>query len=122
MDDSAAAPGPDLDVQASSIAGIRILTVRGALDLSTAPVLTAAIADSLHDPYTAIVVDLSELDFLASAGMTVLLEGHGAAGDVGKELGVVADGPGTSRPMKMMGVDQVVRVYADLDAALTHLR
>ncbi|MCV7013826.1 STAS domain-containing protein [Mycolicibacterium madagascariense] len=109
-------------MQPSTKAGIRILTVRGALDLSTAPVLSAAIADSLHDPYTAIVVDLSELEFLASAGMTVLLEGHGAAGDVGKELGVVADGPGTSRPITMMGVDQVVPLYASLDAALTDLR
>jgi anti-sigma B factor antagonist len=122
VDESAAAAGPDLDVQTSSIDGVEVLTVRGALDLLTAPTLAEAIDAALGEAAGAVVVDLSKLEFLASAGMTVLLEGHAAACDVEKGFAVVADGPGTSRPMRMMGVDQVVAVHPTLEAALGDLR
>jgi anti-sigma B factor antagonist len=120
VSDSARVQGPNLDVRAPSIDGVEILTVRGALDLLTARDLSEAIAVGLGEATKAVVVDLSELDFLASAGMTVLLDGHGTARSVDK--GFVADGPGTSRPMRTMGVDQVVTLYADLGAALNDLR
>jgi anti-sigma B factor antagonist len=122
VSDSARVQGPNLDVRASSIDGVEILTVRGALDLLTARDLSEAIAVGLGEATKAVVVDLSELDFLASAGMTVLLDGHGTARSVDKGFGFVADGPGTSRPMRTMGVDQVVTLYADLGAALNDLR
>jgi anti-sigma B factor antagonist len=122
VSDSARVQGPNLDVRAPSIDGVEILTVRGALDLLTARDLSEAIAVGLGEATKAVVVDLSELDFLASAGMTVLLDGHGTARSVDKGFGFVADGPGTSRPMRTMGVDQVVTLYADLGAALNDLR
>jgi anti-anti-sigma regulatory factor len=50
--------------------------------------------------------------------MTVLLDGHKSAERSGKKLIVVADGPTTSRPMKLMGMDQEMVLRATLDAAL----
>jgi anti-anti-sigma regulatory factor len=51
-----------------------------------------------------LIVDLSEVDFLASAGMSVFIAGNHAANGA-RPFGVVADGPCTARPMKLMGLD-----------------
>jgi len=37
------------------------------------------------------------------------------------QLGVVADGPATSRPLKLVGIAEVVGLHATLDEALAAL-
>jgi anti-anti-sigma factor len=107
----------NLDVQRRCIDGIVVLAVRGELDLLTSPQLTEAITASLADEPVALIVDLSELDFLASAGMSVLIQANDAAGKA-RRFAVIADGPSTSRPMKLLGLDSVLSLYSTLDAAL----
>ncbi|BCI92312.1 hypothetical protein NIIDMKKI_75180 [Mycobacterium kansasii] len=46
------------------------------------------------------------MDFLASAGMTVLVTAN-AQVVAPTRFAVVADGPATSRPIKLMGIDSV---------------
>src|SRR6476646_7875617 len=58
----------------------------------------------LLDMRSLYIVDLSELDFLASAGMTVLLHGNRCAARASKRFGVVAEGPVTGRLMKLLGL------------------
>ena len=94
-----------------------VLTVSGELDMMTAPALTEAIrAAAGHQP-TALIVDLSTVEFLASAGMTVLVTAQQELAP-SIRFGVVADGPSTSRPMRMVGVDQLVPLYRTLSDAM----
>jgi anti-anti-sigma regulatory factor len=60
---------------------------------------------------------MSDVEFLASAGMGVLIA---AQDELTPTVGfaVVADGPATSRPLKLVGVTDVVDLYATLDEAL----
>ena len=51
--------------------------------------------------------------------MTALLDGHKTAIQLKSRFGVVADGPRTSRPMRLMGLDQELDLYPTLNAALT---
>jgi anti-sigma B factor antagonist len=105
-----------LDVRQARIAGALVLTVRGDVDALTAPGLTEAIHDApLGQP---VIVDLSEVDFLASAGMTVLVSAHQRFSPDAQFM-VVADGPATSRPLKLMGLDSVLALYPTLDEALS---
>jgi anti-sigma B factor antagonist len=122
VEDSGPPRGDDLGVRASSIDGVSVLVVQGELDTFTAPRLAKAIDHGLAASTTALVVDLSKLEFLASAGMSVLLDGHKSAQGSGKRLIVVADGPATSRPMKLMGLDQELNLRASLEAALRDAR
>jgi anti-sigma B factor antagonist len=101
------------------IDGVAVLAARGELDALTAPRLDETIKASFAKEATAaVVVDLLGLEFLASAGMTVLLDGQRAACQRKIWFGVVADGPRTSRPMKLMGLDQELDLYSTLEAAL----
>jgi anti-sigma B factor antagonist len=73
-----------------------------------APRLEDAIYSALRKQPTALIVDLTEVDFLASIAMEVLVVAHREITPTAR-FGVVADGPGTSRPMKVIGVDNIVR-------------
>ncbi|MDT5347512.1 MAG: hypothetical protein QOH91_799 [Mycobacterium sp.] len=95
-----------------------VLTVSGEVDMLTAPQLAEAIHNALAGRPEALVVDMSKVEFLASAGMTVLVT---AQADVvpPTRFAVVAEGPATSRPIKLMGIDTVLPLYSTLDSALS---
>jgi anti-sigma B factor antagonist len=112
---------PHFDIRPTSTGDVVVLAVRGELDALTAPQLSEAITNSLTAAPAALVVDFSELDFLASAGMTVLILGHELAG-TSTRFAVVADGPSTRRPLGLMGLDSVFSLYPTLGAALSELR
>jgi anti-sigma B factor antagonist len=99
-----------------------VLAVRGDVDALTAPKLTEKIIDVATEQPAALIVDLSELEFLASAGITVLVTAHEYITEkVGARFAVVADGPTTSRPLKLMSIDSVVNLYPKLQDALDAL-
>ncbi len=87
----------------------------------TSSQLEASIASSLQRKPPAIIVDLTDVDFLASAGMSVLVAARDRLPSTVK-FGVVADGPATSRPLKLVGLAEVIGLYETLDEALTALR
>ncbi|NNH69426.1 STAS domain-containing protein [Nocardia uniformis] len=97
-----------------------VLTVAGEVDLATAPALENAIDTAFGGKPAALVIDLSEVSFLASAGMAALVAAHQRAGET--RIAVVADGPATGRQLKMTNLDQVFAMYPTLDQALTALR
>ncbi|MEU7220219.1 STAS domain-containing protein [Nocardia iowensis] len=101
--------------------GATVLTVAGEVDLATAPALESSIETILNGKPSALIIDLSAVSFLASAGMAVLVATHQRAGDA-TAIAVVADGPATSRQLKMTSLDQVFAVYSTLQEALAGLR
>jgi anti-anti-sigma factor len=101
------------DVGQSRVAGAVVLSVQGDVDALTAPRLAEAILDALPEQ-SAVIVDLSDVEFLASAGMTA----HERMAP-GARFVVVADGPGTSRPLKLMGLDSLLAIYPTLDEAIS---
>ena len=96
--------------------GVVVLAVRGDLDAVTAPELTEEISAKLAGNPTALIVDLSEVDFLASAGMAALASAQSMSGNT--RFGVVAAGSATGRPLRLIGMDLMFEVYPTLDAAL----
>ncbi len=107
-----------LDVRATRHGAAAVLSVRGDLDAFTSPKLAEAISTELAGDAPTLIVDLSELDFLGSAGMTVLVAGHDAAVEQSKRFGVVANGPKTSRAMELVGLHELLHLHRTLEAAL----
>ncbi len=106
-----------LQVRPTWIDRVLVLSVSGDIDALTAPQLTEAILTALADQPDAMVVDLSDVDFLASAGMSVLVLAHE---QVTRTVGfaVVADGPSTSRILKLVQLDQVFPIVSSLPEAI----
>lgn len=97
-----------------------VLTIHGTVDMATAPQLSESIENALENRPTAIVVDLGHVRFFASAGMTVLVTAHETVSSSAR-FAVVAAGPTTARPLKLVGVDKVVTIYPDITSALDDL-
>jgi anti-sigma B factor antagonist len=104
-------------VEEKRVGDVSVVAVTGTLDMLTAPQLEAAITAAAATSPAAVVVDLGAVDFLASAGMGLLVAAHGDLTPAVR-FAVVADGPATSRPLKLVGIADVVDMYASLDEAL----
>jgi anti-anti-sigma factor len=100
------------------VADAVVLSVSGEVDMLSAPQLAEAIHTASAAGPAALIVDLSKVDFLASAGMTVLVTAQ-AEVTPPTRFAVVANGPATSRPIKLMGLDSVLSIHSTLDDALS---
>ena len=95
---------------------VAVLAAVGTVDVLTAPQLTEAVEAVLTESPSAVIIDLTEVDFLASAGMSTLIGIHEKISGSG-HFGVVASGPVTSRPMRLVGLHEVFSMYETLDEA-----
>ena len=100
--------------------GVAVVSIGGEIDLSTAPAFEAVITEALEEDPPALVIELSEVIFMASVGLRILAA---TQEKVGKsiQLAVVADNPAASRPMQLTGLDKLISLYPTLDEALTAL-
>ncbi|HET9255171.1 MAG TPA: STAS domain-containing protein, partial [Pseudonocardiaceae bacterium] len=107
----------DLRVTVEARGDAIVLAVAGELDMLTAGGLRQAIVTVLDSRPRVLVVDLSKVEFMASAGMNVLVEADEAAGSA-TLLRVVATGNVTMRPLRVTGLAEYLAVFESLDAAL----
>jgi anti-sigma B factor antagonist len=120
-DAQATFPAHRFHVQAAWIDDILHLVVRGDVDVLTAPVLIEAFDRAMAEAPAAVIVDLSDVTFLASAGMTALVAAQEKMG-ASTRLAVVADGPTTTRPLTLIGLDSVLKLFPSLEEACSALR
>lgn len=121
MTEHAKSDGNTAEISERWIDTIVVLSARLEVDLIGAPKLAKAIQEASNKAPSALIVDLTEVPFLASMGITVLVSAHEQAAGTFR-FGVVADGPATSRPLKMIGLDQVLSLYRTVDDAVHALR
>ena len=95
-----------------------VLRVTGDLDALTAPTLGTYLDVALANAPSVLIVDITEVEFLASAGISMLVETHRLTARADISLRVVADGPATSRPLRMMRIDEVIDLYPTVDDAM----
>lgn len=100
--------------------GVVVVTAVGAVDMLTAPQLQEVVTAAVRRKPVGLIVDLTAVDFLGSAGMQVLMVTRNQL-DADMRLAVVADGPATSRPLKITGVADYIDMFSSLDVALKNL-
>ena len=63
-----------LEIHRHRIDGVEVIRARGEIDISTAPLLSAALRESVdRDSGDYVVVDLCDVSFIDSSGLSVLL-------------------------------------------------
>jgi anti-sigma B factor antagonist len=103
-------PPDDFSISAEDRDGRAHLSLRGELDLATAPELEELL-NSRVDSGQEVVVDLRGLEFMDSSGIRVLVAAHARAGRTGGRLVVV-------RPRPNSAVAKIVEI-SGLDGELT---
>ncbi|MEV0246654.1 STAS domain-containing protein [Nocardia sp. NPDC050712] len=108
------APG-SLEIDSRTVSATVIVAVRGEIDMASAPQLEAGLGEVLREAPAAMVIDMSDVGFLGSAGLSVLLGASRSYPDT--ELRIVATAA-ARRPMELTGLDQMLSVFDSLQDAL----
>jgi anti-anti-sigma factor len=91
---------------------IRLVSLRGTLDMETAPALEERLAGGASDPDRPLVVDLVECEFIDSVGLSVLLQGAKPLQNGEANVAfVVAEGP-VRKLLALTAVDRTIPVLA----------
>ncbi|MFB9370761.1 STAS domain-containing protein [Kitasatospora albolonga] len=101
---------PDLRTEHRPVAdGTAVLSLIGAVDMDTAPLLARALRRALTGPPLPhrLVVDCSELHFCSSSGLNELLRARRTAASAGVALRLGTPSPQVLRLLDMTGTDSV---------------
>ena len=102
-----------------TMADAALLRIGGELDTLTVPDLHARIHDAVAATSGAVVADLTEVRFLSSSGLTLLLGLQSDLAAQDRPLRLVVGGTkAVSRPLLITGLDRLLELHADLDTAL----
>ena len=105
-----------LEINVRSLVDCEVVAVVGELDCQSAPQLADAL-DGASAGGRPVVVDLTELHFIDSSGLHVLMSGCGNDGNGVRRILVCPPG-NVARVLSIVRADKALPVYEELDAAL----
>ncbi|MCK2221986.1 STAS domain-containing protein [Actinomadura sp. ATCC 31491] len=106
----------------SPTAGVHVLAVHGDLDHHTSPRLQEALDALAPAGGDLLVIDLTELPFCDSTGVSVLVAAHQRAQDAGVRLALAGLHADLAHIFKIMGLDRLLSFYDSTDDAIAALR
>jgi anti-sigma B factor antagonist len=107
-----------LSYSAQPDGGKAVITPPDEIDLNNAVQLQAELDEALDHGITTLVVDMSATTFCDSAGSAALVRAQARASNMNADLRLVIVGESfLRRVFEINGVDQILQIYASLDAA-----
>ena len=107
-----------LGLDATRSGDVAVVTVRGDLDLASAPRLRTAALDELLAGCRRLVLDLRDLEFIDSVGLGMIVAIRKRARGLGGDVALVVATERIRRPLELSGVARILDVHADLADAV----
>ena len=101
---------------------LAIVSLSGELDLYTAERVRVAVDEAGAVGADNVIVDLSEISFIDSTALGVLVQETKRLEGRGHSLVLVTNDPRTLRVFEVTGLDRVLRTFATLHDALSQLQ
>jgi anti-anti-sigma factor len=95
-----------------------VVSPSGRLDSNTSPALDKALGTQLQHGYTWLYVDMSDVEYIASSGLKVLVSAWRRARDSDGDVILTGLQPRLVEIFEMVGFDMLFQIYPDLNAAL----
>ena len=95
-----------------------VVSVRGEIDLFTAPEFKERIHDAIEDGRDLVVVDLGATTFIDSSSLGVLIAAHRRLSMGGGRLVIACAVPAVLNTFRITGLDSVLEVVATREEAL----
>lgn len=102
--------------------GVTLLTVRGFLDAHTFEELEKCINDLFEENQYKLIVDLSGLDYISSAGAGVFIGAIGTAQENEGNIVLVNPSPNVKEVFDLLGLSQIFTFKNSREEALRALR
>jgi anti-sigma B factor antagonist len=98
--------------------GVVVIQAVGEIDMLTTPLLQAEVDRQLAgDGLDAVLIDLREVSFLASAGLAALVDAHRRTAERGVRLRVIGASRAVVRPIRATGLDDLLDIHEETDTA-----
>jgi anti-sigma B factor antagonist len=94
----------NLSVDVHDEARAVVIGVSGELDLASSPMLEHELERGTASKADLVIVDLRQLEFMDSTGLSVLVRAHQRAGELGQRFGVVRGPQQVQRLLSLTGV------------------
>ena len=98
--------------------GVVVVVVHGEVDIRTAPELRHCLAQVLDGEVKRIVLDLTDVEFLDSTALSVMVGAHKRLSKTGEPLVVVAATEPVQRVLSVTGLSRVFAVHESRHDAL----
>jgi anti-sigma B factor antagonist len=106
-----------LAVERTSAEGVELLLVEGELDIATAPRLISVLNGAVQEALRSLVVDLSDVDFMDSTGLALLINAHRRLTRRSKGFAVVCPPGPLRRVFEVTDMVDTLRVCPDRASA-----
>lgn len=107
-----------MELEFSTHENADVVAVSGSIDALTAAELTDFLKSKINEGNPCLVLDLSGVDFMSSAGLRALLATLKESRGRGCDLRLAAIQPGTERVLKMSGFLRNIQSFPDVESAL----
>ena len=97
--------------------GVTIFALSGAIDLHYVPTLRSLFQSKLHERSPALIVDLSEVDFIDSTGLATLIEYHRDAGAHGGIFCLAGINPNLKTIFDVVQFEKVLAIFPTVPEA-----
>ena len=98
-----------------------LISVRGEIHVSTAPRFSERLNEAIAGGKTAVVVDLSDVEFIDSTGLSVLLNGLRLMTQRRGRLALVCTNPTVLRLFQITNLDKTFDIFDDRPEAIAHV-
>jgi serine/threonine-protein kinase RsbW len=95
-----------------------VITPSGRLDSNSSPRLEKALSIQLQQGTTWLLVDMADVEYIASSGLKVLVAAWRRARDAGGDVVLAGMQPRIIEIFEMVGFDMLFQIYPDLHTAL----
>lgn len=107
--------------------GVRVIAIRGELDLSTASDLEGPLEDVIASGDAAVLVDLSGCEFIDSTGIALIVRAwqrldQAADGEGSGRVVICSDNDQVRRVLEITGIELSIPIHRTRDEALAALR
>jgi anti-anti-sigma factor len=103
--------------------GVRAISVRGELDLSTAPDLEGPLEHTLESDEGSVLIDLSQCEFIDSTGIALIVRAWQRldGGEDGRNLVLCSQNDQVRRVLEITGLELSIPVHPTRDEAISAL-
>jgi anti-sigma B factor antagonist len=107
-----------MDIQIKEMARVALLTINGRVDSTTAQALGEALQGQIDKGNRNLVADLSEVEYMSSAGLRELVATLKTVKNLGGDLRIAAPSDRVREVLELAGLQSVFIVFDDVVSAV----
>jgi anti-sigma B factor antagonist len=101
-----------LDIQTKTQGQVAVVAISGSIDALTSSEVSSHLTSQVGQGYRHIVLDLSQVEYMSSAGLRAIMEGLKSSRQAGGDLRLASPQPGVDKVLKMAGFPSILKSFA----------